>query len=180
MAGLMQASRLGLSCATRQQDSGIVEKRNIPDATASPFLFSRLGKQERGQCLASGSFCNFIGCILFSINNQIRGMNMFGKPHLGKKVLTGLFLASLVGPIFAQASYTASGVVVDATDNQPLPGASVVVKGTRVATQAGQNGQFAINVPAAANSLVISSTGYQTTEVSARSANKIKVALRPE
>ncbi len=68
-----------------------------------------------------------------------------------------------------QATYTpgtVSGKVVDERGN-PVAGASVVLKGTRSGTTTNAGGIFQINVPAGANSIVISSVGMQTTEVPA-------------
>ena len=61
-------------------------------------------------------------------------------------------------------SYTVSGKIVDADDGNPLPGASIIIKGTRTGTAANKDGVFVLkDVPAGAV-LVISFTGYQPQE----------------
>lgn len=57
-----------------------------------------------------------------------------------------------------------SGRVVD-DQNEPIPGASVSVKNTSLATATNADGQFTLSVPATAQTLVISSVGFTTQEV---------------
>ena len=70
---------------------------------------------------------------------------------------------------------TVSGTIVDQEDNQPLPGVSVVVKGTSVGTTTDADGKFNVRLPAGRNQLEISYAGYQTQTVGADRAN---VSLR--
>jgi TonB-linked SusC/RagA family outer membrane protein len=70
---------------------------------------------------------------------------------------------------------TVSGTIVDQEDNQPLPGVSVVVKGTSVGTTTDADGKFKVRLPAGRNQLEISYAGYQTQTVGADRAN---VSLR--
>lgn len=61
---------------------------------------------------------------------------------------------------FAQ-NKTVTGKVTDSKDGSPLIGATISVKGTKLATQTASDGTFRLNnVPANANSLIISSVGY--------------------
>ncbi len=64
-------------------------------------------------------------------------------------VLLGVFSA------FAQ-DRTVSGTVLAESDNTPLPGVSVVVKGTTIGTQTDFEGKYTLNVPATAKTLVFS------------------------
>ncbi|MEN0047579.1 MAG: carboxypeptidase-like regulatory domain-containing protein [Bacteroidota bacterium] len=57
-----------------------------------------------------------------------------------------------------------TGNVTD-TEGTPLIGASVLVKGTTIGTVTDAEGNFSINVPDGENVLVISYTGYATTEI---------------
>lgn len=59
---------------------------------------------------------------------------------------------------------TVQGVVLDEVDNSPIPGASVLVKGTTRGTITNFDGQFQISV-AATDVLVFSFIGYQTQEL---------------
>ena len=67
--------------------------------------------------------------------------------------------------VFAQQK-TITGKVTNAKDNSPVGLATVNVKGTKVAVSTGANGEFSINVPDGKSTLVISSIGYGTDEVS--------------
>ena len=68
-----------------------------------------------------------------------------------------------------QKEYSESGLIIQGTirddNNQPLPGASVVVKGTSTGTITDFNGSFSLQVPLNSQALVISFIGYETIEV---------------
>lgn len=109
---------------------------------------------------------------------NFRSMMMFNKPYMGKTILTGLLLLFSIGPIFAQETNSqnmATGVVLDADDNQPIPGTSIVPKGTKGGTQAGQDGRFMIFV-GSVPTLQISSAGYKPVEVNI-SGNKTNIRV---
>jgi TonB-linked SusC/RagA family outer membrane protein len=71
-----------------------------------------------------------------------------------------------------------SGTVTGGADNQPVSGATVSVKGTRVATQTATNGSFSIAVPAGSNILVITFIGFETTEIAIDGRSTISVSLK--
>ena len=76
-----------------------------------------------------------------------------------------LFLLLLCTGIFVMAQEaTVTGTVVSGTDGDPLPGASVVVKGTMIGTVANIDGFFSIGVPEKAT-LVVSFVGFLNQEV---------------
>jgi len=84
--------------------------------------------------------------------------------------------------VFAQ-DYELSGVITDAERNEPLPGATILVKGTQQGTTTNEDGRFnlrAINEPQVV--LLISYVGYQSIErkVNIKEENSIKVALQSE
>ena len=58
---------------------------------------------------------------------------------------------------------TMSGKVTD-TNNQPVAGATVSVKGSNVATQTNAEGLFSIPVPNASSVLLFSSVGFEPRE----------------
>src|ERR1700761_7640643 len=62
--------------------------------------------------------------------------------------------------LFAQTPITITGRVIGKTDNQPVLGATVQVKGTRFATSTGADGTFALKVPKVSGTLVISAIGF--------------------
>lgn len=94
-------------------------------------------------------------------------MNVKLKSFFMKKrvlfTLTCLFLWT--GMTMAQVSRI-TGVVVSAEDNEPIVGASVLVKGTTLGTITDMNGRYSINnIPVNAKSLVISFVGMKTQEL---------------
>jgi TonB-dependent starch-binding outer membrane protein SusC len=75
-----------------------------------------------------------------------------------------ILLLFLAGHVFAQNPVT--GKVINKTDNTPIPGATVQVKGTKVLTQTGIDGSFSIQLPKTTGTLVISAIGFANLEVS--------------
>ncbi|MDR0692291.1 MAG: TonB-dependent receptor [Prevotellaceae bacterium] len=90
-------------------------------------------------------------------------------------ILIGMMLAA--SALFAQVQV--SGVVTDAADGQPLPGVSVVVKGTNVSSATDANGRYTINVAGDAT-LVFSFIGMKTQEEAVDGRSTINVALEVE
>jgi len=75
-------------------------------------------------------------------------------------------LFAFLGSATAQTSKVA-GVVVSADDGQPVIGASITVKGTKVGTITGMDGDFTFsNLPTDAKTLVVSFIGMKSKEVS--------------
>lgn len=76
-------------------------------------------------------------------------------------------------PVFAQ---TITGRVTTGTDNQPLPGVSILVKGTNSGSTTDADGKF--SVPARGDAvLVFSYIGYKTKEVAVNNQSVVNVAL---
>ncbi len=71
---------------------------------------------------------------------------------------------------------TVSGRATDA-NNQPVPNASVVVKGTTNGTTTDEQGKFTLTVPNDQSILVISSIGLDTKEVSVKGLSTVNVSL---
>ena len=69
-----------------------------------------------------------------------------------------------------------SGRVTDA-NNQPIVGASVVVKGTSTGTTTDETGRFTINVPANQNTLTVTSIGFDAQEISVAGTSNVSVTL---
>lgn len=61
-----------------------------------------------------------------------------------------------------------SGIVRN-EKGEPVPGATIIVKGTKAATSTDAGGNFNIQMPAGANTLVVSSVGYSAQELTATS-----------
>ncbi|WP_090772417.1 SusC/RagA family TonB-linked outer membrane protein [Pedobacter soli] len=93
-----------------------------------------------------------------------------------KRMLMLLLLIFTHGYLFAQQA-TISGVVKSAPDNLGLPGVSVRLKGTNIATSTDGMGSFSIKIPAKAGILEFSSVGYQTREIPVSKTTILTVTL---
>ena len=91
------------------------------------------------------------------------------------KVVSLFVLAFVVQISFAQ-DRVISGKVVDAA-GAPLSGVSVVAKGSATGTQTAANGQFQLKVASTVNTLVLSSVGFTSQEVSIQGTNSVSVVL---
>jgi TonB-dependent SusC/RagA subfamily outer membrane receptor len=89
--------------------------------------------------------------------------------------LLTLFMAFVMQFSFAQEK-TVTGTVTTADDGLPLPGASVIVKGTSRGQQTDFDGKFAIQVNQG-DVLVVSYVGMRSAEVKIGAANTYNVAL---
>lgn len=72
---------------------------------------------------------------------------------------------------------TISGQVLSVEDNTPVPGVSVVLKGSRVGTNTDADGKFKIDVPDNSAVLVFSSVGFVSQEVPVGSKSTIDIVL---
>jgi TonB-linked SusC/RagA family outer membrane protein len=87
-----------------------------------------------------------------------------------------LFLA---GQAFAQ-SRTIKGKVTSADDGQPVIGAAVVVKGTSTGAVTNPDGDYTIQVPEGATTLVFRSVGMKDQEVTIGTSNSMNVVLQQD
>nr|HAD49858.1 hypothetical protein [Algoriphagus sp.] len=75
---------------------------------------------------------------------------------------------------------TISGVVVSASDGQPIPGVSVLVKGSTVGTSTDLDGRYSLTIPPRAGSVLFSFVGFQSQEVPITNKSTINVSLIEE
>ena len=73
-------------------------------------------------------------------------------------------------------THVVSGIVTDG-DGEPLPGASILEKGTTNGTESDFDGNFSLNVTDANATLVVSFIGYLSQEISVAGQEKITIAL---
>jgi TonB-dependent starch-binding outer membrane protein SusC len=85
------------------------------------------------------------------------------------------FLLGLLG-VYAQTR-TITGKVVSSDDNSPIPGVSVIVKGTTLGTVTNMDGNYTLQVPESAGFLMYSFVGYRTMEVAVEARTNIDVIL---
>ena len=97
-----------------------------------------------------------------------------------KKLLSVLFLLSFtLAAVYAQ-NIQIKGTVVSGTDNEPLPGVNVVVKGnTSTGTITDFNGTFTLSAPADAI-LSISYIGFKSQEIAVKGHKDIKIVLQDD
>ncbi|WP_375434459.1 SusC/RagA family TonB-linked outer membrane protein [uncultured Hymenobacter sp.] len=80
-------------------------------------------------------------------------------------------------PGFAQAQRTISGVVTAASDRSPLPGVTVLVKGTTIGTSTGPDGRYSLQA-APGSTLTFSFIGYTTLERAVGDEATIDIGLK--
>lgn len=87
------------------------------------------------------------------------------------------FLIS-IAPVLSAVAQTISGTVTSADDSQPLPGVSILIKGTTIGTTSRADGTYSLNVtnPATAN-LTFSFIGYETRDVAVGNRTVIDIAM---
>lgn len=78
----------------------------------------------------------------------------------------------------AQQTTTIQGQVTDANSAQPLPGVTILIKGTQRGTTAAENGHFSLTA-ATGDTLLFSYLGYQDKEVVASTQTTLQVTLQP-
>ena len=89
-------------------------------------------------------------------------------------------LCMSIGLAMAQVTKV-TGVVVDADTEEPIIGASVLVKGTTIGTITDIDGKYEIsNIPAGSKSLMISFVGMRTVEVPITTSAPQKIVMRPD
>jgi TonB-linked SusC/RagA family outer membrane protein len=76
------------------------------------------------------------------------------------------------------ASVTITGKVVAENNGDPLPGVTVKVKGTNIATSTNVNGIYSIDAPSGDNVLVFSFVGFDTQEIVVNEQKIINVLLK--
>lgn len=98
-----------------------------------------------------------------------------------KKLLQSLFILVFVAGAAMAQNRTVTGTVTGKDDGNPLPGVSVLLKGTKNGTQTAANGKFSLSVPAGTTSLEFSYLGYLSQTVSlTSSSNVLNVVLAPD
>lgn len=105
------------------------------------------------------------------------------KQLLPKAILfASLLLVVGVAEILAAAQQrrTVTGRVTDGGDNLPIPGVSILIKGTVMGTQTDVDGNFSVDVPDEQAILVITSIGYESQEISVAGRTSVNVVLNPD
>ena len=96
-----------------------------------------------------------------------------------KVLLLGLALLFVGASAFAQ-SRVVTGTVISSEDNQPVPGVTVLVKGTTIGTATDLDGKYSINVPEANNVLSFTFIGLRAQEVNIGRRSVVDVTMDPD
>ncbi|RUA06462.1 MAG: SusC/RagA family TonB-linked outer membrane protein, partial [Flavobacteriia bacterium] len=91
-----------------------------------------------------------------------------------------LFLIGMLGFQSLIAQTTVTGTITDAADGQPLPGVSVLVKGTTHGVSSDFDGNYTINLSDPDAVLVFSFIGYSDKEVPVNGRSVINVTLEQQ
>lgn len=74
-----------------------------------------------------------------------------------------------------------SGKVVSSADNQPLPGAVLLLKGTNLGTMADQQGQFSLEIPEDQTDVLTAMyIGMRSADVNIGDRSELNIALQPD
>jgi TonB-dependent SusC/RagA subfamily outer membrane receptor len=103
----------------------------------------------------------------------------FSVRRSAKKTIWSLVFMMLIGPIGWAQEKTLTGSVIDADGKQPLPGTSLLVKGTTKGAVADFDGKFEIKA-SKGNVLVVSYVGYKTKEITITDETRLTIALSTE
>ncbi|HEV8080461.1 MAG TPA: carboxypeptidase-like regulatory domain-containing protein, partial [Chitinophagaceae bacterium] len=91
-------------------------------------------------------------------------------------VLLGALLLLFSNDLFAQQK-TITGNITSNSNNQPVAGATVTIRGTNIATQTNAEGNFTITVPNEKSTLVITNVGFEPIQIDVGSRTSLNVAL---
>ena len=87
-----------------------------------------------------------------------------------------LFLSFFSEPVMAQTNRQVKGIVTSSTSEEPLIGASVLVKGTKTATITDVNGSFKVSV-SDKSVLIVSYLGYKKAEINVGNKSEFSIQL---
>ena len=86
-------------------------------------------------------------------------------------------LVAITTEHFTEQQHTVAGRVIDNATGEPLPGASIVIRGTSIGTTTGVDGEYSLNVPGPDAVLVFSFIGYHSQEIIVGDQQVIEISL---
>ena len=95
------------------------------------------------------------------------------------RFLLAFFLFSGMNLLNAQPLQI-TGTVTSSEDGQPLPGVSILIKGTTRGAVTDLNGNYSIEVPSSDATLVFSFVSMKSQEITVGSQTRIDVVLEPD
>lgn len=92
------------------------------------------------------------------------------------KRIKHLFLIAFLFPLILSAQITADGTILDQA-NSPIPGVSILIKGTTKGIVSDFDGNFSIELEESSSTLIISSLGYVAQEITVTNSEKLIIIL---
>lgn len=96
-----------------------------------------------------------------------------------KLALFFVFLFVGLSAVLAQTK-TITGVVTSGADDSPIPGVSIMLKGTTMGTITNIDGEYSVKVPEDARTLVVSFIGMKTQEIAIDNQSVLNVSLEAD
>eukprot|EP01133_Synstelium_polycarpum_P017837 gene17837-21270_t len=78
---------------------------------------------------------------------------------------------------YAQQTTAISGQVTENGSNLPLPGVSILIKGTKTGTVSNSEGQYKLSLPAGQQTLIFSFLGFESKELHVNGSSTLNVSL---
>jgi hypothetical protein len=99
-----------------------------------------------------------------------------------KKIKYLLAICLVFYSIAGFGQFTITGIVIDSTTRDPLPGASVYCQNTTLGTITNKQGEFSLELKSGGYELIISYTGYQTNtiRISNAATDKLEIPMSKE
>ncbi|RCR67756.1 SusC/RagA family TonB-linked outer membrane protein [Larkinella punicea] len=91
--------------------------------------------------------------------------------------VTTWLLGMVLAPARAQQSRRVTGIIKLGTDNSPIPGVNVLIKGSTLGTTSDNNGRYSLEVSGTNPVLIYSFIGYKTEEVTVGNRSTIDVTM---
>lgn len=96
------------------------------------------------------------------------------------KTILLLLLMLLASTMLYAQEQSVSGIVTSVEDNEPLPGVTVLIKGTTQGTVSDISGKYTLPVPGPDAVLVFSSVGFTSEEIEVGNQTQISVSMAPD
>ncbi|HDR51915.1 MAG TPA: SusC/RagA family TonB-linked outer membrane protein, partial [Mariniphaga anaerophila] len=98
-----------------------------------------------------------------------------------KKIALMLFGIAFIGMLTVEAQVRrVTGTVTGADDGSPIPGVSVVIRGTTLGTVTNIDGEYTLQVPQESNVLIFSFVGMASQEVAIDGRTNINVVMESQ
>ncbi|MDR0962631.1 MAG: TonB-dependent receptor [Mediterranea sp.] len=97
-----------------------------------------------------------------------------------RRVLLSALCCFLVATTVVAQTRKLTGTITSSEDNEPVIGASVLVKGTTIGTTTNLDGVFTLDIPADAKTLTVSYIGMRTQEVNIAGRSLLKIEMHAD